>query len=210
MKLKRVFFFVLPLVLLLQVSTYATNNLGTLDHWHAYHGGNVFSEIARWQLAPKTYSETLSGFSSITFISHVNTARNAWRNAGISIDSVASESNSNFRIYGGNISDLRDIESGLPSSFDGWTKWSHSIFEGVWAYNNTNKYGQIQLSIEIFIPYDSNENSQFYDKVLTHEFGHGLGWRGHSNNDDDLMYHSTYSNTNSLTTRDKEHLVQVY
>lgn len=42
-----------------------------------------------------------------------------------------------------------------------------------------------------------------------HEVGHSLGWFGHSTLSSDIMY--SYSTENiTLTTRDKNHLVQVY
>ncbi|WP_139902880.1 matrixin family metalloprotease [Clostridium thermarum] len=48
-----------------------------------------------------------------------------------------------------------------------------------------------------------------YKKTATHELGHALGWRGHSSSTTDIMYESA-STITELTTRDKEHLMQIY
>ena len=50
-----------------------------------------------------------------------------------------------------------------------------------------------------------------YSKTATHELGHALGYAGHSTTKGDIMYTSSTSNTtNALTTRDINHLKQIY
>ncbi len=46
-------------------------------------------------------------------------------------------------------------------------------------------------------------------KTYLHEAGHSLGWLGHSSNSNDIMYPIS-SSVKKLTSRDKNHLTQVY
>lgn len=56
---------------------------------------------------------------------------------------------------------------------------------------------------------DNSRTLNEYKKTATHELGHSLGWKGHSSNSNDIMY-GTASSVTNLTSRDSNHLSQVY
>ena len=51
--------------------------------------------------------------------------------------------------------------------------------------------------------------SNKYKGIAMHEMGHVLGWLAHSTTSTDVMYDIPNSVT-SLTTRDKDHITQIY
>lgn len=216
--MKKSIFIVISMLLCTSlVPAHAHQDLGTLTEWYSYdntasshdHLMPHFHEIARWSSAPYQRTILVDGFNSTNFISHVNYARNAWRNAGISINSTTSSSLSNFEIYGGTFDELSPLEPMLKAHHDGYARYSNSTLQGWWTYNNQTKYQLRQISTKIFLVWKGTMTTNHYRFVALHEMGHGLGWRGHSNNNNDVMYHTNNSKT-TLTVRDKNHLVQVY
>lgn len=64
------------------------------------------------------------------------------------------------------------------------------------------------ISAIIYIVYRENTLNEQVETVV-HEFGHALGYLGHSTNTTDVMYtylHSSYT----LKTNDIQHLSQIY
>lgn len=189
----------------------SASDLGTLNYWHSHDQTTnmEYGAIARWKSTPNTKHYSVSGFSNSTFLTYVNAARNSWRNAGISINSTSSDQSATLKLYGGTLADLQLLEPSFASSFAGFCNYNDSTFEGTWNYNNKTKYGLTQNSAKVFVLYQGSGNSNYYTGVTIHETGHALGWRGHSQHYDDIMYHTTNSVT-TLTSRDKNHLIQVY
>jgi len=212
------------LILVVLLSTYlsspvhANTNLGTLSTWNAYNNTGSsqldqgYYEIARWQSAPNTMSIVLDGFTSTNFTSYVNHARNGWRNAGISINSTTSSSAANFKIYGGSYEELVEIDWRLQDGWKGITNYNDSTFEGTWTYSgdSNTRYGLKQNSAIVCVVWDTSYTANNYNSVTTHEFGHALGWRGHSSMTlpNSVMFWNP-SGT-SLTSNDKDHLTQIY
>ncbi len=208
---KKLLILIVCICLLPLTTVYAVSNLGTLSYWHAHHEGSEYAEIARWSNTPNTKHYYLSGFSNESaFLSHVNFARNAWRDAGISINSTSSDSNATFKIYGGTLADISNYQAGLSPTYDGYCDFSHSSLEGTWNYNGKQKYGLLQHSVKVYIIHKGNLGNQHYNNVTLHEMAHGLGWRAHSTNTSDVMYGFLNQRPTTLTKRDKEHLKQVY
>ncbi|MHA7964885.1 matrixin family metalloprotease [Paenibacillus sp. CAU 1782] len=208
---KKLYILILCTFLLPLTPVYAVPNLGTLSYWHAHQDGSEYGAIARWLNAPNTKHYYLSGFSSNTaFLSHVNFARNAWRGAGISINSTSSDTTANFKIYGGNLADISNYQAGLTPSHHGYCNFNDSTLEGIWTYGTKQKYGLLQNSTNVYIIYKGNLGDQHYNNITLHEMAHGLGWRAHSTNSSDVMYGFTNLSPTTLTTRDKEHIKQIY
>lgn len=83
-----------------------------------------------------------------------------------------------------------------------------SSVEGTWTYGSSSKTGRLVVGAVGCI-IDKDRTTDQYKKTCTHELGHALGWAGHSSNTSDIMY-SAGSSVTSLTSRDKNHLSQVY
>lgn len=89
---------------------------------------------------------------------------------------------------------------------------STATIEGTYTYGSLTKTGKVTTYSKIAIIEKSNPRTDMaYSKTATHELGHALGYAGHSTTKGDIMYTSSTSNTtNALTTRDINHLKQIY
>ncbi len=139
--------------------------------------------------------------------------QNQWSNAlGITIVSGINSYYSNepqITYYGGTISELSTVWDGdVSSTSTGHTHYSY-YYDGPLCYNGYNYYsGEVMVNAIGYIVDMGNSLPQT-KKTCTHELGHALGWMGHSSNDSDIMYLAN-SYVTSLTSRDINHLSQVY
>jgi hypothetical protein len=207
MKQKTVLITSLLLVISIFMSTtvYATN-LGTLSYW--YSDAN---SIARWSSVPITWSADSNGFNSMDFLGYVNHARGEWRNAGIAINSTGDYYASNLKIRGGTYDIMHNYEPSITTTNTGLSVAS-MVSEGTWTYGSTSENGYNVVDVITYIIYQpngTNPTQAQYEKTVTHEMGHGLGWNGHSTSSADVMYGTT-SSVNALTSQDKNHLTQIY
>lgn len=186
-------------------TVYATN-LGTLSYWYSDD-----TRIERWSSPPTTWSLVSDGFDSSDFLDYVNHARGEWRDAGISISSTTDYYESNFTIRGGSYDIMHNYEPSLTTTNTGTSVLS-ATEEGTWTYSSKNKTGYTFNNVRCYIihkPGGTSPTVAKYEKTVTHEMGHGLGWFGHSTSSSDVMYSSS-SSVNTLTSRDKNHLTQIY
>lgn len=199
------------LIISLLTSVVYAATLGTLSYWYATDTNSHTNVIARWKFTPNLWSGVMdsNSFTTSKFADYVNHAKVEWQLAGIQTYGVDNSSDAHIRIYGGTYSTLSSMEPSLTTSDAGLTTGG-STKEGEWYYNGVIKYGYtMDAPIKVYIVYKSGKSDNGYKKTTTHEFGHSLGWIGESTNSSDIMYGASTENI-YLTSRDKNHLVQVY
>lgn len=210
---KRIVYVSILLILAVPSFVYA-NTLGDLGYW--YSDSNV---IGRWIDARNIFSERLdSTFTATELSTNVSHARNQWQSAGISTSTTTNRNNANIRVYVGSLENIRKLYPGYSSTATGVARYLSVVNEGSWRIKgectgcDTYMTGYRHQDVEIYIKNRTDSGSEKENrlkKTFTHELGHGLGWRGHSSNSADIMYH-TNSQVTTVTSRDKNHLSQVY
>ncbi|UFJ39758.1 hypothetical protein LOK74_17105 [Brevibacillus humidisoli] len=182
-------------------------DLGTLNYW--YSDKDI---INRWGYKSMSiWSGSIDGFSTSKFASYVSHAISQWNSAGFSLSGEDDETDSVIRIYGGTYNTLKEMEPSLKTSNTGLTSYDGGTkYEGEWIYSGSEKSSyKISSPVNVYIVYKSGRSDSGFKKTSTHELGHALGWRGHSSRSSDVMYGSA-SEVTQLTSRDKNHLLQVY
>jgi len=152
-----------------------------------------------------------SSMTTSNFSSYVSHAQSQWNSAGVSSTGANELSGSQIRIYGGTYDTLKAAQPKLDKTDAGLAVFTGGqTLEGEWKYGTSYKDGyKIKAPVNVYIVQQSGKTTNGYKKTTTHELGHALGWRGHSSNAKDIMY-GVSSEVTSLTTRDKNHLKQVY
>lgn len=191
----------------LAVPAFATTNLGTLSYWYSDS-----EQIGRWNKSSiDIYTVKLNSYALFSFTIGMNHACNQWEDVtGMTLSKSSSSSfaSAPIQYYGGTADELNATgEFTVPSTANGYTA-RYIKTEGTWTYGRTQKEGCLIDKALGFIV-DKDHTADEYKNTCTHELGHALGWFGHSNNNSDIMY--AYGNSvTSLTTRDKNHISQVY
>lgn len=168
--------------------------IGTLSYWYSDS-----SSIGYWTVPRKiylSYSESSAGTAA-------KNAATQWTNPGVSSSFVTSGSNMTFACYP--YSTCVQLEPSIPTSAAGYTT-SYTSYVGDFEYGSTYKRGYEVSGAFCYLITDTSAN---YVGDCAHELGHAFGWMGHSTSSSDIMYAYANSPTN-LTTRDKNHLNQVY
>ena len=80
--------------------------------------------------------------------------------------------------------------------------------EGTWTYGSSTKSGK-KITKVIGAIFDLDRTTAQYKNTCAHEFGHALGWMGHSSNSNDVMY-AYASSITTLTNVDKRQIRQIY
>lgn len=185
----------------------ATSSLGTLSCWYSDS-----DYIARWDKSSITvYSNKLNSNGSFYFSMGMYLACGKWDDVlGITISSSSYDTSAPIKFYGGTQNEVSAYaDFTISSSINGITKLNYNPYiEGIWKYGNTSKTGLLISSAVGYI-IDKDHTTDEYENTCIHELGHALGWLGHSSNSSDIMY-SYGSSVTTLTTRDSEHLSQVY
>lgn len=178
--------------------------LGTLSYWFS----DGYS-IGRWKVSPKTYVNAPNGgsLSEASFNNYVSDAKNAWSSTlGLSFSTASSNSLADINYYAGSLSYLRTIIPSLPLDKVGATKYNLST-EGTWTFSGATVDGYVVNHAIVCIRGDVA--SPNYTNTSLHETGHALGWIDHSKSSSDIMY-TNVNSTTSLTSSDKNQLIQVY
>lgn len=182
----------------------SSTNLGTLSYW--YSNTDI---ISHWKTPRKIYVSNLSSNSSFDLGYYVGFAIYQWSSkAQISCSANGTENSHSIVIYGGLESDLTDAGVFSDCSSANGKCRSTATIEGTYTYGSLTKTGKVTTYSKIAIIEKSNPRTDMaYSKTATH----ALGYAGHSTTKGDIMYTSSTSNTtNALTTRDINHLKQIY
>ena len=177
-------------------AVYAITNTNIYITWYsdAY-------EVGYWSEAPKTMFTNLS--TSFNISTYVNNAVTTWNRAGIS--SAITPSNANIRLYGGTRTQLNAVGFWYADDNVGLTTFDD--ISNVGTVNNYFTLYEFKKTSASMCDELTTENSK--KQTALHEYGHALGWVGHSSTASDVMYYKVNEAT-SLSTRDKEQLKQVY
>lgn len=191
-------------VVFLIISFPITTHGEALSYWYS-NDNKIGSDNNR-----HIWSTVIDGFSVSDFNSYMNYGRDQWKNeVGIYTYGSNDKVSSSIHWYGGSQATLREMEPSLANlQAVAVIKYEYKI--GTHTYNGSSK-DNWRIKSEIYtpkLPWYYMASAKTYRIMFTHELGHGLGWLGHSTNTDDLMYAN--SKTDSLTTRDKNHLKQNY
>lgn len=184
---------------------------GTLNYWYS-NKDNVY----RFHVKPKVWTKRyINGFSQSVFDAYVNHAKTEWSNiGGFPVDSTTDENAASIKIYSGSYSELKPKFQNLLTTFGGVTIFPESSFEGDWIYANGSTFKAVYKleKSEFCIVNKGNSVTEFeYKNVITHEYGHALGWDGHSSNSLDVMYDTAIAGAPGylITSRDKNHIYQL-
>ena len=136
-------------------------------------------------------------------------ARDQWRRASIQ-SHILDYFSPSIWIYNGSYSALKDFYPPLEGS--AFETLVFSTADGTYSYNGRTIYNQKILGAILLMPkfpwhYFYTDNH--YRCGYTHELGHAFGWYGHSNTSSDIM-HGTLKQAYVLTSRDINHLMQIY
>ena len=164
------------------------------------------------------YAATLGTVSSgFNFTTRVSEAREQWANAlGITVSST-SESSANIRAYGGTRARMQ-LESGDNGIWSGFTNFYYdtTITATINANGSKKVHKAYRLSpTKMYVVQITTNSTWTQDEInktrltTTHEFGHSLGYSGHSLNSQDVMHKD---NKPQFTLRANEilHLKQIY
>ena len=179
------------------------------------------SNVRSWAKYPTVYSNLIGTHSNFYFYSGVTLAKSQWQGAlSITLNS-ASESASQIQCYGASLDDLaEDYGVRFSEGILGLTTSStYPSTAKSYTWGGTTKEHRLLAGSKIYIPSQVIRNGQrvtltSYEQYRTiiHEFGHALGYDGHSSISSDIMFASnSTSNTNyTLTENDIAHLKQFY
>lgn len=206
MKKNKIMIITLVMSFLLTSYAYAAK-LGDLDYWY----DSESDTISRWSrgVVPGVWAGLVdNSFNASDYADWVDEALYQWRRVGVRFDPVNEEYDGDIRIYAGEYDKLKYSEPYLRPSMDGLTVPSVRD-EGEWYYYGDLKYGQTIRRARVYIVKKTFKSNNEYQNTVLHEMGHASGWDGHSSNSKDVMYRNNTSVT-TLTSRDKNHLSQVY
>lgn len=200
--------FLLTVILAARFTTipcFAASSNKNLSVWYSDE-----DKAGYWETAPTVYRIPLSSSFSTSLVSYVAAANTQWK--GIrSFTYATSESAATIVCYGGTRQEMSD--AGITEDFGTVTgRTKHSEWD---SYQYSRSYGDSSKKIYamnyaiIYVLDIDGRTANQTKKTTIHEFGHALGWFGHSSNNSDVMWQGT-STVTTVTTRDKAHLSQIY
>lgn len=165
-----------------------------------WYGGYNDYYVGYWANEPKVfYSDLSTSFSMRSFL--YNTV-NAWRAKGIDSSVTTAPTSASIMYYAGTIDQLWTAGFNYDESDYGLTVFE---FEEVGNVNSllftlcelkdvmasTSKESKTISFPDPTASEEENANLPTYDyseRITVHEYGHALGWMGHSIMEDDVMY----------------------
>ena len=185
----------------------------TLTCWYAYHpnANTEYNQIGTWgaNSTIKFAQKKLNKNSDFDFYACNLGAQNTWAPIlGVTFQNVILMNDAQIKVYGGTQAEMQEIGLTVTEYAVGRTISDYGSSTTT-SYGGKTKYvlglndGEIQI-------YDGlGRTPTQVQKTTTHEMGHALGWHGHSKVYGDLMYTSSET-SNGMTSRDINHLKQVY
>ena len=193
-----------------------------LSYWYATVD-NPNREIAYWRSIPSyVYVCYLNGNNK--FLSAMESAITNWNNAlGINMryqtEDRSFSTSGGIIFYGGTLNELQNLSCfniyedfgpiGSPKSGYAKITCTRDGYSYVDPSGNTVIASYISKVRGYVLDKGDSATINQYIKSCTHELGHALGYLGHSNSANDIMY-NTASSVTSLTIRDKNHIRQIY
>ncbi len=179
---------------------------GKLNYWN-----NTGNTVGYWSSVPKVYSEKIETDIYFCYNTGVNSARSQWGSAlGVTYNSISKDS-ADIECYGLTAAQYKTL-TGTDWGTDttGLTVYSFYTI-GYVTYGNEVKKLIRNTHATVYIIHDTSNirPESLIKKTVTHEFGHALGYIGHSPTSTDVMYayaHDDYQ----LKTAEINHLRQVY
>lgn len=176
---------------------------GVLNYFHAE--GSVIASMSGRKIFPLVHD----GYSYSDFNTYRDYARSQWSSAGISSNIVSNKYDASIEMFGGKESTLMQYDPDIKY-YRGLTL--NKSFEQVEdrQFNGRTIYVWKLHRVQVLVPTIFLGTSKSYQNMFTHEMGHALGYANHSPNNDDCMYSSPSSSRYKLSTRDQQHLSQMY
>lgn len=169
--------------------------------------GNL-NRLLVWTSAPSVASHSYdSGYSS-QLASWTSNARTKWSDDG-SPTTTGDISSADIQVYYGSRTQLVET-AGFPADVYNETLVGYtdsdatSIGEESFVFGGVRRFVMRFTHAKIAI----TPQAVYGDRTTLHEFGHALGWIGHSSNSDDVMYYTSASFEKALTFRDTSQVVQ--
>lgn len=168
-------------------------------------------EVGYWSDSPTVFISNLS--TSFNIVSYVNSAVSKWSSAGIPSTITSSPTYASIKFYGGVQSQLFAIGFAYDPSYLGLTTYDSYTVAGTVNYSRPLwKLTSVSTSICV------SNYTNLYATAALHEYGHSLGWIGHSTTSSsdvmsskiDIVADETPVAKETLTVNDITHLTQIY
>lgn len=176
----------------------------SLIYWNSNENYSLY-----WKDAPSYYSKKIDSSNTFYFDSGVNSAITQWSNAlSMSLD-YETESKADIKIYGASRDYLVNVMGvNIGTNTVGLTENTFLGDSITFDYFGVTKTIKPTLEAKVYICSGGlGEANQ--KNVVVHEFGHALGYVGHSGNSNDVMYTNNHSGF-TLTQNDINHLKFIY
>ncbi len=165
--------------------------------------------VAKWLTTPTISNVKLNSNNNFPFEVAYMHARSQWGGAGINTTLNGTSWASNIVCYGGTRSQILAGANLVVTTSDAGACFGGSTFYQNITANGMSKQLKYQSTTQQVCIVDANRTTNAYKNVFTHEVGHALGWLGHSNFSNDIMW-TTISEIFNLTSYEKNHLSQFY
>lgn len=184
------------------------NPPATIQYWNSDS-----SQIGYWSSTPKVFLECLDNSVS-TFYTNCtagfSSALTQWNNTLLlDMQNSPLSTDTDISCQGGTRSLLSSISGRTFSTGITGVTFTRKNTVSSYSLGGRTYYLQEMARAYIYIFSDSGLSAAAQKKCITHEFGHALGWFGHSSVSTDVMY-GISSSYFTLSQRDAQHLAQIY
>ena len=213
------------ILLMLLLSSIFQNNVNAQQVVDLTYWESTMDRVSSWAQSPSAYVLKLNNHGSFDLQNYFVHAKLQWIAAGVySEQKQYLGTNANIVCYGGYLAELRARSGIFIESTDyGVTVTTSAIYNPniSFSYNGQTKYHYKLSKATVCIVDRTCDENQFLN-TFTHEYGHALGWDGHSQSQ---YYYYNYTNpqnsivnvmyahptgTTTLSPADKRHLIQFY
>lgn len=197
----------LVFIMVFGVSAFAVD--GTLQYWYSN-----LDHVYRFKSQPSIWSKNYAnGFTSANISKYIDHAKTEWyTTGGFSCSYAPNESSASIKIYSGSYDELKPMFKSLVTGHGGLTVYPGQSYESAWIYGDTSKdVFEVTEANFCVVNKGSAYSDTDYKCVTTHEFGHALGWGGHSEKSSDVMFGAVQAGSGKylITARDKNQIYQL-